>query len=94
MKMIKLANGFGIIVKKNELDKANIGYEKILEIFEVFEPFDETDELLSFGPHFGKEASSEFVRRLDSAGLVYGDDYYDFTDFVPDWCQVYIKVKE
>jgi hypothetical protein len=53
---------------------------------EAQRPMDEDQELLSFGPHFGEEASDEFIRRLKHAGLEYVDDFFVLSTEAPEWC--------
>jgi hypothetical protein len=91
---VKVPEQFGIVVRKAALKKHNVSDKKVLDAMETSKPFDENHDLLSFGPHFGQEASNEFIRRLESLGLNYGDDFIDFEDLLPAWCQVYVIASE
>lgn len=53
---------------------------------EAAAPLDVSEDLISFGPHFGSEAATEFVRRLEALGLVNIDDFFLFTGDFPEWC--------
>lgn len=89
---VQVAKDFGLIIKKRSLQTRSISKKQILAILESDRPLDEDDMLLSFGPHFG-EAVNEFIKRLESLGLQYGDDFIDFSDVtLPDWCNVFISL--
>ena len=49
-------------------------------------PLDVNEDLISFGPHFGLEAATESVRRLESLGLIDIDDFFVFDGDFPEWC--------
>lgn len=89
MQGVQISNDFGIVIRKASLELRNLSRNRLLEMMEVEEPLDEDDHLLSFGPHFGEEAAKEFIRRLESGGLVYLEDFFDFTEALPQWCGVY-----
>lgn len=55
---------------------------------------DEDDALFSFGPHFGQEASDEFLRRLKSLGLAYPEDVFVFEEFIPTWCALSASMRD
>lgn len=92
MRFVKLSSDFGIIVRKEAIQEKGISIKKLFQIMDVSTPFDETETLASFGPHFGQEAASEFIQRLEQAGLIYGEDFWDFDDIFPNWCSVYVEV--
>ena len=94
MKGVRVSEHFGIVIRKHALQKHNVSFQVLLQVMETEQPLDEDEELISLGPHFGGEAANEFVRRLESLGLVYGDDFFDFADIIPDWCQLYVVVKK
>ena len=41
-------------------------------------------------PGVGQEAATEFTRRLEGLESVYGEDFLDLDDVLPEWCQVYV----
>jgi len=90
MSGVRVSQHFGIIIRKNAIKGLKIPFETILELMEASEPLDEDESLLSFGPHFGGEAANEFIRRLEGIGLKYGNDFVDFEDVLPEWCQIFI----
>lgn len=53
---------------------------------EVEEGLDGNGRLLSFGPHFGREALTTIMSRLTKLGLVYFDDFFEFCGDYPPWC--------
>lgn len=57
----------------------------MFEALETAGPSAEDAELLSFGPSFGREACDEFIRRLESIGLAYVDDFFDLALNHPSW---------
>lgn len=60
---------------------------------ETEHPLDENESLVSFGPHFGGEAASEFIKRLEELGLVYFNDFFDIPGLdLPEWCQLYVTM--
>lgn len=90
MKGVKISSDFGIVVKKVALNVKSLTRSQLFEIMDAESPFDEDEDLLSFGPHFGEEAAKEFIKRLEKAGLVYYDDFFELSEIVPQWCQLYI----
>ena len=94
MRGVRVSQHFGIIIRKNALKGRGISSKSILELMEAPEPLDEDDSLLSFGPHFGGEAANVFIQRLEGIGLIYGSDFVDFEDTLPEWCQIYIDCAE
>ncbi len=87
---VRISEHFGLVIQKSALARHNISLNLLLQKMEAEHPFDEDEALLSFGPHFGGEAAQEFTRRLETLGLKYGEDFIDFADTLPEWCQVYI----
>lgn len=94
MRVVKLSSDFGIIVKKEAIRQKGVSLEQLFQIMETSFPFDENETLISFGPHFGKEATNEFIQRLEHVGLIYGKEFLDFHDILPNWCCVYVKLKD
>lgn len=90
-----LASGhFGIIIKKSALEKNDISFQSLLQVMETEEPLDQNEELVAFGPHFGGEASAEFIRRLETVGLIYFEDFFDIPGLdLPEWCQLYVNLR-
>jgi hypothetical protein len=90
MSGVRLSHHFGIVIQKKAIKRVQVSFDSILELMETSEPLDEDEFLLSFGPHFGGEAANEFIKRLEEIGLQYGNDFIDFNDTLPDWCQLFI----
>lgn len=86
MRFVKLSAEYGIVVRRRALTERGVGYARLLEAMEIDEPLDASEGLLSFGPHFGGEAASEFTARLQNLGLVYIDDFFVFSGDFPGWC--------
>ena len=72
---IEVTFSYGLVIRQSALIARGITRAQVLEVLEVDRPMAEDRELLSFGPSFGAEACDEFVRRLESLGLVYVDDF-------------------
>jgi hypothetical protein len=83
---IRLSTQFGIVVRKQALQRIGVDKGKLLALLEAVAPYDEDDDLISLGPHFGAEAADEGIRRLKNLGLEYPDDFFDLSADVPDWC--------
>ena len=79
---------FGIIVRRNALVERQVDLRDLFTAMEVEERLDGSDDLLSFGPHFGREALNTIVSRLTQLGLVYFDDFFEFGGDAPPWCAV------
>ena len=90
MNGVKVSSDFGLIVRKSSLREKNLNIKELFIIMEVDEPFDESENLISFGPHFGEEALKVFLERLESFGLTYFEDFVDFSDAIPNWCHLYV----
>ncbi len=87
---VRVSPHYGIVIRKQALEQHSIPLDKLLKAMQASEPLDEDESLISFGPHFGREAAAEFIRRLEALGLVYGEDFLDFDDMLPEWCLVYV----
>ncbi|MEW5248676.1 hypothetical protein [Microbulbifer discodermiae] len=90
---ISVSKDYGIVIRKAALREKEVETSKVLEVMETTEPLGESDELLSFGPHFGGEASYELSKRLDSLGLTRKRDYFVFYGDFPDWVGFYVCEK-
>jgi hypothetical protein len=86
MSFARISTDFGIVVREGSLAQRNVSLSQLLQMFEVDAPFDRAGGLISFGPHFGRDASDALCRRLEAAGLRYIDDYFVFVPEAPDWC--------
>lgn len=86
MTNVRLTAEFGVVVRVASLEQRGVSYRKLLDAMEVDVPLDSSEELVSFGPHFGQEAATEFVRRLECLGLILFDDFFVFSGDFPQWC--------
>lgn len=77
---------FGLIVRRNALVERQIDLRDVFTAMEVEAWLDGSDDLLSFGPHFGREALNTIVSRLIKLGFVYFDDFFEFYCDYPPWC--------
>jgi hypothetical protein len=77
---------FGLIVRRKALTERRIELRDLLSAMEVEEHLDGCSDLLSFGPHFGREATNIIISRLTSLGLVYFDDFFEFCGDYRSWC--------
>jgi hypothetical protein len=86
MATVNLTAEFGLVVRRAALEQRGLSYRKLLDAMEAEAPLDVNEDLISFGPHFGSEAATEFVRRLESLGLINIDDFFVFIGDFPEWC--------
>ena len=93
MKPVQVSTDYGIVVRKAALDRLGIGLDRVVSEMEA-QPFDENADLLSFGPHFGREAAEEFSRRLDALGMEFAGDYFVFDLMLPQWCMPFVGLAE
>ncbi len=89
---VRISEHFGIVVRKAALDEHHVSMPSLFQAMETERPFDEDANLVSFGPHFGGEAAREFIERLEALGLVYGQDFIDLADTLPEWCHLYVTL--
>lgn len=82
----------GIVVRRDALQREGVAYEVLLNVMEVDVPLDENQDLVSFGPSFGEEALHEFVRRLESLGLIHFSDFVAVSFDLPAWCAIQVKL--
>jgi hypothetical protein len=94
MNQIKITGEYGIILRRQALAEKDIALHLVLAAMEVSEPLDGNSDLLTFGPCFGAEAQGAFTRRLIDLGLVYFDDFVEFTVDVPSWCALAVGFKK
>ena len=87
MGSIQVSSEYGIIVRRPALAERGVSWADLLSALEVSVPLDSNESLASFGPHFGREAVDEFLRRLTRLGLVYFDDFFEFSGEWPLWCK-------
>ena len=76
---------FGLIVRRNALTERQVDLRDLFTAMEVEVRLDGSDDLLTFGPHFGREALNAIVSRLIKLGLVYFDDFFEFCGDYPPW---------
>jgi hypothetical protein len=77
---------FGLIVRRSALVERRVDLRDLFTAIEAEERLDGSDDLLSFGPHFGREALNTIMSRLTKLGLVYFDDFFEFCGDYPPWC--------
>jgi len=93
VKPVQVSTDHGVVVRKAALDRLGIGRDQVISEMEA-QPFDEYADLLSFGPHFGREAAEEFSRRLDALGMEFAEDYFVFDLILPQWCVPFVGLDE
>ncbi len=86
MATVNLTSEFGLVVRRFALQQRGVSYPELLHTMESEAPLDVNEDLISFGPHFGWEAATEFVQRLESLGLKNIDDFFIFSGDFPEWC--------
>jgi hypothetical protein len=86
MATVDLTSEFGVVVRRAALEQRGVSYRKLLDTMETEMPLDVSDDLISFGPHFGVEAAAEFVRRLEAVGMINIEDFFVFVGDFPEWC--------
>lgn len=82
---VEVTFSYGLVIRQRALVARGVSRSQLLEALETDSPSAEDSELLSFGPSFGPEACDEFVRRLESIGLAYLDDFFDLALNHPSW---------
>ena len=70
-----------------------IELDVLLAAMEAIEPLAGNADLLSFGPHFGREALDQVSARLTKLGLIYFDDFFEFSGDYPKWCRFRAEVR-
>jgi hypothetical protein len=83
---VMVTSEFGLIVRRNALAERQVDLRDLCAAMEAEERLDDSDDLLSFGPHFGREALNTIIARLTDLGLVYFDDFFEFCGDYPPWC--------
>ncbi len=84
---------FGIVVRRAALAERGLDMTLVLRAMNE-KPLDADTQLLSFGPHFGREACDEYIRRLQELGLSYVDDFFELAWDHPDWLDFSARLKE
>jgi hypothetical protein len=88
---VDVTNFYGLIIRIEAIKNLSISKENLNDIMES-KPLDQNDFLVSYGPRFGKEASDEFIRRLEKIGLKYVDDFFVFEGDFPEWISFSVKL--
>jgi len=86
MATVNLTSEFGLVVRRAALEQRGVSYRNLLDTMEAETPLDVNEDLISFGPHFGLEAVTELVRRLEALGMINIDDFFVFIGDFPEWC--------
>jgi hypothetical protein len=81
-----ITSEFGLIVRRNALIERQVDLDDFYVAMEGEERLDGSEDLLSFGPHFGREALNTIISRLTKLGLIYFDDFFEFCGDYPPWC--------
>jgi hypothetical protein len=85
MKTVKISAEYGIVIRKSAVTAKGISLQKVFAPRETSSPLDQNEELLSYGPHFGREAAEKFSDKLELLGLKYFEDFFLVEMDVPDW---------
>ncbi len=83
--MVRVTFTFGIVVRRRSLQERGVSESALVRALDVERALDSSEDLLSFGPHFGPEALQFYCERLDALGFVYVDDYFDLLLDHPEW---------
>ncbi|MCK1272656.1 MULTISPECIES: hypothetical protein [unclassified Bradyrhizobium] len=85
---INITGEYGLVVRRAALVERAIALDNLLKTLEVDQPLDQSDDLLSFGPHFGREALKAMSARLTELGFIYHDDFFEIVTDYPGWCRL------
>ncbi|CCD97678.1 hypothetical protein [Bradyrhizobium sp. STM 3809] len=88
MSFVAVTAEYGIVIRRHALTERGVPYQAVLAAVEADKPFGADQELLTFGPSFGREALEALTQRLTALGLVYFDDFFQFASDVPVWCEL------
>jgi hypothetical protein len=83
---VTVTSEFGLIVRRKALAERQVDLRNLYIAMDAEERLDANDDLLSFGPHFGREALNTVLSRLTELGLIYFDDFFEFCGDYPPWC--------
>ncbi|MCA1326291.1 hypothetical protein [Herbaspirillum sp. alder98] len=89
---MKISKDFGIIIRRQALRSKSIDISSVMKELHFDEYFDETDDLISLGPFFGGDAADDCLKLLEKLGLCYIDDFFIFTQYIPNWCEIRAEV--
>src|ERR1700687_2597706 len=92
MNCVNVTGEFGIIVRRHSLVERDVSFQSVLEALEVKGPLDISDEIVTFGPSFGKEALDVLTNRLVALGLKYFEDFFEFVGSVTYWCSFLVSL--
>jgi hypothetical protein len=87
MGFVAVTAEYGFVIRRNALSERGVSYHAVLAALDADKPFGENEEILTFGPSFGPEASEALTRKLTALGLVYFDDFFEFIIDAPRWCK-------
>jgi hypothetical protein len=86
MSSIEITPEYGLIIRKLSLTERSVSLNQLLETMQTSTALSEDEYLISFGPSFGQEALNTFRKRLEALGLVYWNDFCEFSGDYPFWC--------
>ena len=88
---INVVLDFGMVVRRDALRERRVALADLFSALETARPLAEDENLISFGPFFGPEACSEFVRRLVALGLHHVDDFTELVMDHPGWLRFHAE---
>jgi hypothetical protein len=85
---MKVSKDFGIVIRRDAIEKKSIALNTVLKEFNFENFFDESLDFVSLGPFYGSDNADDCMRALERLGLTYIDDFFILEGYFPDWCRV------
>ena len=79
-----------LLIRKSAFERVEMTRAQVDEALGLTpEEFRMEGSLIAIGPLVGEDTLSELIERLERAGLVYYDDFFELSGNWPDWLRLF-----
>ncbi len=79
-----------LLIRKSAFERADMSRAQIDEALGLTpDEFRLEGTLIAIGPLVGEDTLSDLIERLEQAGLVYYDDFFELSGNWPDWLRLF-----